>query len=147
MNILDIVEFTGNHSVEFVQIISLVCLFYSVPKYFWIGAYILGFFISTFINRLLKKILGSNVSSSMIQSIFYSVVFVFLVLRETNPLLFSAFGMRVFAAYLIIAVCGIYNSTLLQSLSGSIVGSAWGFLLYILLAKYKGLKTFSVNLV
>lgn len=142
-----LIEYVGNHSVEFVQIISLVCLFYSVPKYFWIGAYILGFFISTFINRLLKKILGSNVSSSMIQSIFYSIVFVFLVLRETNPVLFSRFGIRVFAAYLIIAVCGIYHSTLLQTLSGSVVGSAWGFFLYILLAKYKGLKSFSINLV
>lgn len=141
-----IIEYIGDHSIELVQIVSLICLFYSVPNYLWLGVYILGFFISTFINRTLKKWIHPKMPSGHFQSIFYSVTFVFLVLRETNPALFSKFWKYVASLYFVVVFSCFYNYSLLQIVAGSALGSAWGFFLYILLAKYKGLKTLPVNL-
>jgi hypothetical protein len=134
------------HLIEYTQIISLVCLFYSVPNYLWLGVYILGFFISTFINRTLKKWIHPKMPSGHFQSIFYSATFVFLVLRETNPALFYKFWKYAASLYFIAAFSCFYYHSVLQILSGSVTGSAWGFILYALLTKYKGLKTLPVNL-
>lgn len=140
------------HLIEYTQIISLVCLFYSVPNYLWLGVYILGFFISTFINRTLKKWIHPKMPSGHFQSIFYSATFVFLVLRETNPSLFYKFWKYAASLYFIVVISCFYNCiefhyhSVLQILAGSVTGSAWGSILYALLTKYKGLKTLPVNL-
>jgi hypothetical protein len=125
-----LIEYIGDHSVEFTQIISLVCLFYSVPNYLWLGVYILGFFVSTFINRELKKMLNTKMPSGHFQSIFYSVTFVFLVLRETNPSIFYEFWKYAASLYFIMAFSCIYNYSLLQIVAGSVVGSILGALIY-----------------
>lgn len=133
---MNIMDYLGDHSVEFAQIISLVCLFYSVPKYLWLSIYILGFFISTFINRTLKKWIDPKMPSGHFQSIFYSATFVFLVLRETNPVLFSKFWKHVAALYLIVAFLCFYNCiefhyhSILQIISGSAVGSGMAILIH-----------------
>ena len=127
---MNIIDYLGDHSVEFAQIISLVCLFYSVPKYLWLSIYILGFFISTFINRTLKKWIHPKMPSGHFQSIFYSATFVFLVLRETNPVLFSKFWKHVAALYLIVIASCFYNCNILQIVSGSAVGSGMAILIH-----------------
>ena len=133
---MNIIEYMGDHSIEFAQIISLVCLFYSVPNYLWIIIYILGFFISTFINRTLKKWIHPKMPSGHFQSIFYSFVFVFLVLHETNPILFSKFWKHVAALYFIVMASCFYNCiefhyhSILQIISGSAVGSGMGVLIH-----------------
>lgn len=131
-----LVEYIGDHSIELVQIVSLVCLFYSVPNYLWLIIYILGFFISTFINRTLKKWIHPKMPSGHFQSIFYSATFVFLVLRETNPFLFYKFWKYVASLYFIVAISCLYNCiefqyhSILQILAGSTVGSILGALIY-----------------
>ena len=125
-----LIEYVGNHSIELTQIVSLVCLFYSVPNYLWLGVYILGFFISTFINRMLKKILNPKMPSGHFQSIFYSATFVFLVLRETNPALFYKFWKYAASLFFIAAFSCFYYHSVLQILSGSAVGYILGASIY-----------------
>jgi len=124
------------HLIEYTQIISLVCLFYSVPNYLWLGVYIFGFFISTFINRTLKKWIHPKMPSGHFQSIFYSATFAFLVLRETNPVLFYKFWKYAASLYFIVVISCFYNCiefhyhSILQILAGSTVGSILGALIY-----------------
>ena len=106
---MNIIEYVGDHSLEFAQIISLVCLFYSVPNYLWISIYILGFFIITFINRTLKKWIHPKMQSHHFKGIFYSFVFVFLVLRKTNLVIFSRFWKYVAALYFILMATCFYK--------------------------------------
>jgi hypothetical protein len=131
-----LIEYVGNHSIELTQIVSIVCLFYSGPNYLWLGVYILGFFISTFINRTLKKMLNPKMPSGHFQSIFYSIVFVFLVIHETNPVLFNKFWKYAASLYFIAAFSCFYNCiefhyhSVLQILSGSALGYFLGASIY-----------------
>jgi|LauGreSuBDMM15SN_2_FD.fasta_scaffold03339_3 membrane-associated phospholipid phosphatase len=119
-----LIESIGDYSVEFTQIISILCLLYVNP--YLIIFYIIGFFINTWINNTLKKWLGGSMPSGHFQKMAYSISFVGFVLLYKNAL--SLYWKYIIGAYVLALSSYLYNCLIHEyhSVSEIIVGSGLG---------------------
>lgn len=120
------VEWIGDNSVELTQVVSIICLLH-INAYL-ILAYIIGFLINTKINNILKKWLDPFTTSGHFQKIFYSLVFVGLLLYKTNKL--SLYWRYITGVFVIAGITCLYNCLVHQyhTIPEIVVGSGIGTL-------------------
>jgi membrane-associated phospholipid phosphatase len=120
------IEYIGDYSPEFIQLISIYAIFVSGVNTAFIIAYIIGIIINDQINKLLKQLTYKNMPSGHFQAILYSIIFTYLALRKTK--LFKQYWIYFAILYFIITAFCFYNCikykyhSLLEMLIGSIVG-------------------------
>jgi len=123
-----IIKSIGDHSAEFAQITSIICLFYVNP--YLLIMYVVGGFINAEINKLLKKKFGKTMPSGHFQKITYSMAFVGLSLFYKNAL--GVYCKYLAGAYAFIFISCFYNCivykyhTILEIIAGTGVGTMVG---------------------